>query len=121
MVSAADVADKFGRDDVLHTLAEDSRWAGNAGDELSYVSEGEIVSEQMKVNVDGLGLVEGIVSWGGEGDGAATGDVIKVTGEDGSENYFERTGRYSSWDSTYYGDWYEVEPYEKTVTRYRKV
>lgn len=78
-----------------------------------------IVDEEIPLQVDGIGLVEREADWGGEGDGAETGRVVRVTDEDGDARYFEQTGRYSSWDSTYYGDWYEVEPFEKTVVRYR--
>lgn len=67
-----------------------------------------------------FGTIEAVSRWGGEGDGAVMGTVIKVTGNDGSERFFERTGRYSSWGADEgWSSLTEVEPYEKTVVRYR--
>lgn len=58
---------------------------------------------------------EPAANWGGQGDGAAMGAVIKI-----GDRYFKRTGYYSSWDSSEYDSTVEeVEPYEKTVIRYR--
>jgi hypothetical protein len=102
----------------------ESKWGNEEGDafdpeydeELTYL----LTSEEVSLDIDGIGRVEMVIRWGGQGDGAATGDVVKVTNDEG-ERFFERTGTYSSWDSTYYGDWHEVEPYEKTVVRYRLV
>jgi hypothetical protein len=59
---------------------------------------------------------------GGEGDGA---DMFytffiknKITGIIG---YLEFSGRYSSWDSSYYDECYEVQPVEVMVTQYKRV
>lgn len=59
---------------------------------------------------------------GGEGDGA---DMFytffiknKITGSTG---YLEFSGRYSSWDSSYYDECYVVEPVEVMVTQYKRI
>lgn len=51
------------------------------------------------------------------GDGKAIWVVVRV-----GNRHFRKSGYYSSWDSSSYdGELEEVEPYEKTVTDYRKV
>ena len=101
----------------------ESKWGRNAGDTLDPDDDESVdyyvTSEEIDFEVEGMGYVELAICWGGEGDGAETGNVVKVTAADGTERFFEQRGRYSSWDSTYYDEWNEVEPYEKTVVRYR--
>lgn len=103
------------------TYAED-KWGVSAGDpydpEYSESMSYFLTEEETPFYVEGMGRVELAVKWGGQGDGALTGNVVKVTSDFGEERFFEQTGRYSSWDSTYYGPWAEVRPVEKTVVRY---
>lgn len=89
-----------------------------------YVDNDEIQSyvtmEESTLEVPGIGDVSLEVRWGGEGDGAAMGYVVRVDGEDGIQRFFELRGHYSSWDSDYFdGDWNEVQPYNKFVTRFK--
>lgn len=84
--------------------------------------EDALLSEERDVVFVGVGTFNLEVQWGGQGDGAPMGYVIKFTPVEGDPQWFEKTGYYSSWDSNYFdGGWKEVEPFEKTVTRYKKV
>ena len=59
---------------------------------------------------------------GGEGDGADIFCVFRVKRlSDNAESYIEFSGRYSSWDSSYYDESYLVQPEEVTVTQYRRI
>lgn len=86
-------------------------------DELAYM----VSQEEATVRIDNVGTFEHVVTWGGEGDGAEIGNVIRFTDSEGNVQHFEQTGTYSSWDSTYFDEWHEVQPFEKTVIRYRRV
>lgn len=100
----------------------EEKWGNKAGDPV----DGEdgwyyLGQEELPLYHPDFGDIRVEALWGGEGDGAAQGQVISVQDEDGFR-YFERVGRYSSWDGD--GDWsnlYEVEQFEKTVKRYRKI
>jgi hypothetical protein len=77
--------------------------------ELYYGSEKRPVKTQ-------FGEVKKVDAWGGEGDGATIFLVVECDGR-----LFEKTGYYSSWDSSQMdGDLVEVEAYKKEVTRYRR-
>lgn len=59
---------------------------------------------------------------GGEGDGADMFYTFLIQNKtDGAYGYFEYSGRYSSWDSSYYYDCYVVEPVQVMVTQYKRV
>lgn len=59
---------------------------------------------------------------GGEGDGADMFYTFLIKNKtDGTYGYLEFSGRYSSWDSSYYYDCYVVEPVEVLVTQYKRV
>lgn len=59
---------------------------------------------------------------GGEGDGADMFYTFLIKNKtDDTYGYLEFSGRYSSWDSSYYYDCYVVEPVEVLVTQYKRV
>lgn len=59
---------------------------------------------------------------GAEGDGADMFYTYLIQNKiDGAYGYLEFSGRYSSWDSSYYYDCYVVEPVEVLVTQYKRV
>lgn len=59
---------------------------------------------------------------GGEGDGAYMFYTFLVQNKtDGAYGYLEFSGRYSSWDSSYYDECYIVEPVQVMVTQYKRV
>lgn len=59
---------------------------------------------------------------GGEGDGADMFYTFLVQNKtDGAYGYLEFSGRYSSWDSSYYDECYIVEPVQVMVTQYKRV
>lgn len=59
---------------------------------------------------------------GAEGDGADMFYTFLIQNKtDGAYGYLEYSGRYSSWDSSYYDDCYVVEPVEVLVTQYKRV
>lgn len=65
-------------------------------------------------NLDGIGQVEVVECWGGEGQGQSMGVIIKV-----GNRYFRMCGYYSSWDdSEMDGNLEEVKPVEVTRTEY---
>lgn len=57
---------------------------------------------------------------GGEGDGAAQSYVLKFNAYEGPL-FVKFDGRYSSWDSSRWQEFYPVESYEKTVRDWRKL
>jgi hypothetical protein len=63
---------------------------------------------------------EEIADIGGEGDGAATSKIFKVT-KGNKTTLFRIDGYYSSWDSTDYGNAYEVEEYIKQVKDWKAI
>lgn len=59
---------------------------------------------------------------GGEGDGADMFYTFLVQNKtDGAYGYLEFSGRYSSWDSSYYDECYIVEPVQVMVTQYKRI
>lgn len=67
-------------------------------------------------------IVEQVSKRGSEGDGADMFLTFKITNkETGKIGYLEYSGRYSSWDSSYYDERYMVEPEEVTVIQYNRV
>lgn len=67
-------------------------------------------------------IVEQVSQRGSEGDGAEMFLTFKITNkETGKIGYLEYSGRYSSWDSSYYDERYMVEPEEVTVIQYNRV
>lgn len=65
----------------------------------------------------GFGLFNSVAQWN-MGDGHEQGIVVK---HEESGRFFKITGYYSSWDSSDWDELEEVEPYEVTKIRYRKV
>ena len=67
-------------------------------------------------------IVEQVSDRGSEGDGAEMFLTLKITDkETGNTGYLEYSGRYSSWDSSYYDECYVVEPEEVTVIQYNRI
>ena len=67
-------------------------------------------------------IVEQVSERGGEGDGADMFLTFKITNkETGNIGYLEYSGRYSSWDSSYYDEYYAVQPKEVTVIQYNRI
>ena len=67
-------------------------------------------------------IVEQVSERGGEGDGAEMFLTFKITDkETDAVGYLEYSGRYSSWDSSYYENRYIVQPREVTIIEYAEV
>ncbi len=67
-------------------------------------------------------IVEQVSERGGEGDGAEMFLTFKITDkETNTVGYLEYSGRYSSWDSSYYDEYYVVLPQEVTVVQYNRI
>lgn len=67
-------------------------------------------------------IAEQVSQRGSEGDGAEMFLTFKITNkETGKIGYLEYSGRYSSWDSSYYDEYYVVQPKEVTVIQYNRV
>ena len=67
-------------------------------------------------------IVEQVSDRGSEGDGAEMFLTFKITDKEyENSGYLEYSGRYSSWDSSYYDEYYVVLPQEVTVVQYMKV
>ncbi|WP_431941645.1 hypothetical protein [Nocardia grenadensis] len=81
------------------------------------------MDESRHVLLDGIGVLTVVsIDEADAGDGQDTDMIFRVTDSDGNDRLFQKVGYYSSyggfeWD----GRFFEVEPYEETVTRYRKV
>lgn len=59
---------------------------------------------------------------GGKGDGADMFYTFLIQNKiDGAYGYLEFSGRYSSWDSSYYDECYVVQPEEVMVTQYKRI
>lgn len=68
------------------------------------------------IEVDGH-TVESVEEFGGEGQGDELWVVYRI-----DDQLFKKDGYWVSHDGSYWdGDFYEVEPYEITITKYRKV
>lgn len=71
--------------------------------------------EEQSFDVPGLGKVEFVENFGGEGQGDDYWLIFKV-----GEQYFQQDGYYASHDGGYLdGDLYEVEPVKVTKTEYK--
>lgn len=83
----------------------------------------ELLYDRMPSVVPGLGVVTPlVVDGGGEGHGEHCELVFKLTGDDGTDQYFKKNGYYASFHGTDWdGSFYEVTPTEKTVTVYPRV
>lgn len=67
-------------------------------------------------------IVEQVSERGAEGDGAEMYLTFKITNkETGNTGYLEYSGRYSSWDSSYYEYRHIVEPQEVTIIQYKRI
>lgn len=67
-------------------------------------------------------IVECVSTRGSEGDGADMFCTFKITDKEyENTGYIEFSGRYSSWDSSYYDERYVVEPEEITVIQYNRI
>ena len=67
-------------------------------------------------------IVQRVSERGAEGDGADMFLTFKITDkETNAVGYLEYSGRYSSWDSSYYEDSYIVQPREVTIIKYEEV
>lgn len=74
------------------------------------------------VHLPEIGTVEKVTGHGGEGEGDSYWIIVSVTDAAGVKRLFRRDGWYASYQGGYYdGDTEEVEAFEKTVTRYRKI
>ncbi|WP_040828955.1 hypothetical protein [Nocardia jiangxiensis] len=72
---------------------------------------------------EGLGSVETIESVGGEGEGDHMHLILRITFPDGTEKLYKKNGRWVSYNGAYweYGDFFEVQPVQEVVTKYKKV
>lgn len=65
--------------------------------------------------------IEKVDSGGAEGDGAEMYIVFKVIRiSDNAESFIQFSGRYSSWDSSYYHESYLVQPEEVMVIQWKR-
>ena len=65
-------------------------------------------------------IAEQVDQRGSEGDGAEMYRTFKIkTGQE--ECYVEFSGRYSSWDSSNYDDFYFVQPEEVMIIQYKRI
>lgn len=70
------------------------------------------------VTLEGIGTLKVVHEWGGEGEGTSIGYVVQV-----ENRYFRISGIYDSWEGTEWSwaDFDEVEPYQKTITDWKKI
>ena len=67
-------------------------------------------------------IVEQVSERGSEGDGAEMFLTFKITNKETNVvGYLEYSGRYSSWDSSYYENSYIVQPREVTIIEYAQL
>lgn len=94
------------------------------GDWMSEALSEALYSDGERLGVAGLSLYAQVVhsQGGGEGEGEYVERVFAVKDEkDEVLHYLKITGYYSSYNGTDWDDkWEEVEPYEVTVTKYKK-
>lgn len=92
-------------------------------DMIAELSSYEIYSwglEEIKGETDNF-LVEKVSDRGAEGDGAGMWCTFLVKSKtEEAEGYLEYFGRYSSWDSSNYYEYYSVTPEEVTVIKYKR-
>ena len=113
----AEIADKNGiQDDYDYNVQELTRKILSA-DDLSSDITGYFTGE-----LDGTAnvVVTSESSRGSEGDGAEMFRTFKIKTEQ-EEVYVEFSGRYSSWDSSSYDDFYFVQPEQVMVTQYKRI
>ena len=114
----AEIADKNGiQDDYDYNVQELTRKILSA-DDLSSDITGYFTGE-----LDGTANVVVVTSEssrGAEGDGAEMYRTFKIKTEQ-EEVYVEFSGRYSSWDSSSYDDFYFVQLEEVMITQYTRI
>ena len=67
-------------------------------------------------------IIQQVSERGSEGDGAEMFLTFKITNkETNTVGYLEYSGRYSSWDSSYYENSYIVQPREVTIIEYAQL
>ena len=67
-------------------------------------------------------IIQRVAERGSEGDRAEMFLTFKITNkETNTVGYLEYSGRYSSWDSSYYDEYYIVLPKEVTVIQYNRI
>ena len=67
-------------------------------------------------------IIQRVSERGSEGDRAEMFLTFKITNkETNTVGYLEYSGRYSSWDSSYYDEYYIVLPKEVTVIQYNRI
>ena len=113
----AEIADKNGiQDDYDYNVEELTRKILSSSDLYSDITSyftGEL-DDTVQV------VVTSESSRGSEGDGADMYRTFKIKTEQ-EEVYVEFSGRYSSWDSSYYDEFYFVQPEEVIVTQYKRI
>lgn len=90
---------------------------GNAWSAIGHEDYSSEAEEALKALPFSFTVVENY--GGGEGSGETRYLVLQVTSDDGVQ-YFRKDGAYYSYDGSNwdYGDFYEVEPTQKTITVY---
>jgi hypothetical protein len=110
----AEIANKNGvRDDYDYNVEELTRKILDGSDLY------EEITSYFTGELDGT-IVTSESSRGAEGDGAEMYGTFKIKTEQ-EEVYVEFSGRYSSWDSSSYDDFYFVQPEEVMVTQYKRI
>lgn len=98
----------------VSSIIENSELGDDGWDEVKDVLEYPDVHD-----VDGLGQVRGVESFGGEGQGDEYYLVFSVTFDDGDVKLYRINGYYTSHDGGYLdGDLYEVQAKQRLVTFY---
>ena len=113
----AEIADKNGvQDDYDYNVEELTRIILDCSDLYSDITSYFTGELDGTVHV----VVTSESSRGSEGDGAEMFRTFKIKTEQ-EECYVEFSGRYSSWDSSSYDDFYFVQPEEVMVTQYKRI
>ena len=113
----AEIADKNGiQDDYDYNVEELTRKILSSSDLYSDITSYFTGELDGTVHV----VVTSESSRGSEGDGADMYRTFKIKTEQ-EEVYVEFSGRYSSWDSSYYDEFYFVQPEEVIVTQYKRI
>jgi hypothetical protein len=100
---------------------EDSRYTYAGGwDLLQDIFQDD---ESKPILLGGFGALTAVaIDENDAGDGQDTEMVFRVTDPDDNDRFFQKNGYYSSYESFVWdGRFFEVEPYEELVTKYRKV
>lgn len=78
--------------------------------------------EEKTAELEGIGTVRLIESFGGEGEGDNYYLIVSITDSDGGVRFFKRLGWYASYDGGHYeGPTVEVESKQKTITVYEQI